>query len=90
MNSFCVGNPAVVVMKNVSFSPAALGVLHRVDVIASDHEDETGDVKDANRQYLRAFPDATWMPLEIMDRRLICHFNVDDEQAYVSDVEIDS
>ena len=72
----------------ISFSPDALEVLHRVDVIASAHEEETGDVKEAIREKLRADPDAALVFLEVLGRRLVCHCVVEGEIAHVSDVEV--
>ena len=72
----------------ISFSPDALEVLHRVDVIASAHEEETGDVKEAIRGKLRADPDAALVFLEVLGRRLVCHCVVKGEIAHVSDVEV--
>ena len=80
--------PGTIVITDVFFSPAALSELHRVDIIASDHEDETGFVKDAITAYLSAEPKADFVPLEILGRQIICHCNVDGEKAYVSQIEV--
>lgn len=75
-------------IQDVSFSPAALSELLRVDVIASAHEVETGFVKQAVIASLRAEPDAGLVHLEILGRRLIFHCTLDGETAHVTDVEV--
>ena len=56
--------------------------------LSSADEEDTGLVKEAIREKLRADPDAALVFLEVLGRRLVCHCVVEGEIAHVSDVEV--
>ena len=77
-------------INDVSFNPAALYQLKRVDAIPSADGDDASYVKQAFLAALNAGPDARLVHLKVRGLNLIFHYDVEGETAHITDIELAS